>query len=67
MEKRNRYKNRIGGFVILRLFLAGGLLCWTTVSLFSGLLAGFTHQITSLNSMNIHCVEFMVSTVQLDK
>jgi hypothetical protein len=26
MEKRNRYKNRIGGFVILRLFLAGGLL-----------------------------------------
>jgi hypothetical protein len=26
MEKRNRYKNRIGAFVILRLFLAGGLL-----------------------------------------
>ncbi|PAW63816.1 MAG: hypothetical protein B9S36_03965 [Verrucomicrobiia bacterium Tous-C2TDCM] len=25
MEKRNRYKNRIGGFMILRLFLAGGL------------------------------------------
>lgn len=26
MEKRNRYKNRIGGFMILRIFLAGGLL-----------------------------------------
>jgi hypothetical protein len=25
MEKRNRYKNRVGGIVILRLILAGGL------------------------------------------
>jgi hypothetical protein len=29
MEKRNRYKNRIGGIVVLRLVLAGGLLLAT--------------------------------------
>jgi len=29
MEKRNRYKNRIGGIMILRLFLAGGMLLST--------------------------------------
>jgi len=29
MEKRNRYKNRIGGILVLRLVLAGGLLLAT--------------------------------------